>query len=166
MVEFKKSLERGEVAMSSFWKSKLTVDRLMHKLAMGSKMKRFNGKGVWEFGFCGFDSETEEIGEDERFARVEKLDWKNIRANEDGTQTLILNMLVWENKRLFKARRNENAIRVPLELTFTPGKKNSWDTMRDILAALLCAEEVRDHRKKGLTLQCLAIFIQPSIGVR
>lgn len=153
MIDFKKCLECGEVMMFSYCKSKLPVDKLMHKLAMGSKMTRFNGKGIWEFGFCGFDSDTEEIGEEERFARVEKLDWKNVRVNEDGTHTLVLNMRVWENKRLFKAHKNENAICVPLELTFTPGKKNSWNSLRDILKALECAEEIRVHRKKGLTLE-------------
>lgn len=153
MIDFKKCLERGEVVMSSYGRGKLTEDRLVHKLAMGSKMKRFNGKGIWEYRFGAFDTEAEEIGDFERFARVEKLDWKDIRANEDGTRTLVLNMRVWENKRLFKARKNENAICVPLELTFTLGKKNSWNTMRDILGALRRYEEIKAKRPKGLSLE-------------
>lgn len=153
MVEFTKCLERGEVVFSAFYGNKLSVNRLLRRLAMGSKMKRFKGKGIWEFRFYGFDSETEDMGEDERFALVEKFDWKNIRKNEDGTHTLVLNMHVWENKRLFNARKNENAICVPLELTFTPGKKSSWDSTRDILDALRRAEAIRAHRNKGLTLK-------------
>lgn len=153
MIDFKKCLERGEVVSIPYCKGKLPVGKLMHKLAMGSKMKRFNGKGSWEFGFCGFDSVAEEIGDDERFARVEKLDWKNVSVNENGTRTLTLNMCVWENKRLFKAHKNENAICVPLELTFTPGKKNSWDISHDLLKALKRYEEIKAKRKKGLTLE-------------
>lgn len=153
MINFKECLECGEVAIVSICESKLSFDRILHKLAMGSKMTRFNGKGRWEYAFFGFDSATEEIGEEERFARIDKLDCKNIRENEDGTRTLVLNMRVWENKRLFKAHKNENAIYVPLELTFTPGKKNSWDSFRDIYDALKCAEEIRARRKKGLTLE-------------
>ena len=62
MIDFKKCLERGEVIMSSYGRGKLTEDRLVHKLAMGSKMKRFNGKGLWEYRFGAFDTEAEEIG--------------------------------------------------------------------------------------------------------
>lgn len=153
MIDFKKCLERGEVLVSYFSEGKFTVDRLMHKLAMGSKMTRFNGKGSWEFGFCGFDYETEEIGNDERFARVEKLDWKNVRTNDDGSRTLLLTMGVWENWRLFKAHKNENAVWVPLELTFTPGKKGGWDTTRDIIAAMKRYEDIKAKRPKGLTLE-------------
>lgn len=153
MIDFKKCLERGEVLVSYFSEGKFTVDRLMHKLAMGSKMTRFNGKGIWEFGFCGLAYETEEIGNDERFARVEKLDWKNVRDNEDGTRTLLLTMGVWENCRLFKAHKNENAVWVPLELTFTLGKKGGWDTTRDIIAALKRYEEIKAKRPQGLALE-------------
>lgn len=151
MIDFKECLEKDELITLHACYKKILAIKLMRKLAMGSKMKRFTGKG-WNFHFYYLDEAKDDLCEI-RFARVERLDWKHIRVNADGTCSLLLRMGVWVNKLLYEAHRNENATWVTLALNYTPGKKDSCDIERDLFAALRCAEEIRNHGRKGLTLE-------------
>lgn len=153
MIDFGKCVKEGEVAISFNLRSDVSDEELMHRLAMGELVVLFSDNDYWEFGFSGFYNESGEIGNDERFALVCNIDVKNVTVNSDGTHSLNLPFYVWENKRLFKARKVENAICVPLEIRFIPGEDKSWDVTHSLLLALKRAEEIRANREKVLTLK-------------
>lgn len=150
MKNFDVYLENGDVCAFSFMTGEVSGDEIMRKLASEDDDIPVEEKDYWEFQFEGYDVDTEEIGEFERFGIAGHIDVKNIVTNDDGSRSLLLKLDVWENKRMFKNHKTEYAIRVPMSIRYVPGVDNSWDIQGSAVEALKLAEAKRNEQERSL----------------
>ena len=152
MVDFDKSLENGKIVCWNL--SRIDIDAIVRKITMGNWHLGLKKDACIKCAFSGLSEELDELGEKERFSVIDDIYSRDIVDNGDGTRSVMWSFYMWDNARHFKANRREYAVRVPVEVRFTPGKCGEYSNI-GWFDALQRAETIRNGRKQPLAFENL-----------